>query len=56
MQNKPLWKILTFLFVLLTVISCATLSIAVDNKSTNNASKEQNLNIPLIEEYTSWVH
>ena len=56
MSENTIWKILAILFVLLMVISCATPSIAVDNNLTNNASKEQNLNILLIEEYTSWMH
>ena len=39
--NKTLWKILAISFALLMVVSYATLSIAVDNPSTNNASKNR---------------
>jgi NitT/TauT family transport system substrate-binding protein len=37
MQNKPIWKILAILIALLTFVSSAALSIAVDD-STNNTS------------------
>jgi hypothetical protein len=37
MQNKPIWKILAILIALLTFVSYAALSIAVDD-STNNTS------------------
>jgi hypothetical protein len=34
-QNKLILKILAFLILLVLVVSCATLSIAVDNNVTN---------------------
>ncbi|MCK4731251.1 MAG: hypothetical protein KAT65_02230 [Methanophagales archaeon] len=34
-QNKLIWKILAILILLVMIVSCATLSIAVDNNLTN---------------------
>jgi hypothetical protein len=40
MSYKPICKILAFLFALLMLVNCATISIAGDNHSTNNTSNQ----------------